>query len=289
MTELHYELGDKPQPFTDTYQIRATRDIPHLGVRKGDLGGYIEGLYTPDGLPRLRGDSWVADEALVRGEAFLSGCALLADKATLMDRASIHDYAVVRGDAVVYGSATVRDHGMVMGATTLSGNSQVRGTGTVTGDAALCGNAIVQGRGVVTDFARVRDDVVVTDDAFVGGTASVHGHTRLGGNSRVYGCTLLKQGHFMDVVHPVDIGDTRHVMSVGPIGSEDVTAELVRTKDGGHLVIIGCWDGTVDTMMDEVRVRSQYWGVSATERDTLIEEYEHLHKLFKKRIALWSL
>lgn len=63
-TNLHYELTGEAHPDrTELRRIRATRDLPHHGVKAGDLGGFIEDTSC------LRGDAWVADEAIVHSPA----------------------------------------------------------------------------------------------------------------------------------------------------------------------------------------------------------------------------
>ena len=50
-------------------QIRATRDIPRAGVRKGDLGGWIESAELTNGDARVSGNAWVYGDAQVYGNA----------------------------------------------------------------------------------------------------------------------------------------------------------------------------------------------------------------------------
>ena len=55
------------------HQIRATEDIPHHGIRKGDLGGYVSSTHLPSGGARVSGNAWVSGGARVFGNAQVSG------------------------------------------------------------------------------------------------------------------------------------------------------------------------------------------------------------------------
>ena len=64
------------------HRIRALRDIPRYGVKKGDLGGFVErenNLSQED-------DCWIANDATVMG------------------------HAIVKDDGIVMGDATVKDN-----------------------------------------------------------------------------------------------------------------------------------------------------------------------------------
>ena len=64
MTEKKYEFtgATKVNEWGVTVQqIRALVDIPRTGVRKGDLGGWIEGADLANGLARVSGDAEVRD------------------------------------------------------------------------------------------------------------------------------------------------------------------------------------------------------------------------------------
>ena len=69
MKKLHYEFtGETKKVFgVALHRIRATRDLPHLGVKTGDLGGWVEHTGNP------AGNAWVGGEAKVSGNASV-GC-----------------------------------------------------------------------------------------------------------------------------------------------------------------------------------------------------------------------
>ena len=102
----------------------------------------------------------------------------------------------------------------------------------------------------VSGDAQVYGDARVCDSAWVSGSARVCGYAEVSGDAQVSG-----RG---------DISDTRHYLTHGPIGSEDRTVTIHRHYDGpaatawGHLVIAGCWTGTLDQL--EARIDGHPWG-----------------------------
>ena len=64
----HFKLTKEVKIFDGItlYRIQATKDLPN-GVKKGDLGGYVEKLENLDG------NAWVYGDARVYGDAWVSG------------------------------------------------------------------------------------------------------------------------------------------------------------------------------------------------------------------------
>lgn len=100
-----YELI--PSDREGLYRIKALKDFGN--VKKGDIGGYVEGEKN---LSQL-GDCWIYDNAVVR------------DNARIFDYAIIRDNAVVRGEVRIFDNVIVRDN-VIIG-----------------GEAQFCGNAII--------------------------------------------------------------------------------------------------------------------------------------------------
>lgn len=90
-------------------RIRALR--PFGDVRKGDLGGYIEGTWNLDSY----GGSWVGESARVYDSAHVSGDAQVYGEAEVFCQARVFGSARVYGSArvfesaLVHGTAVVRD------------------------------------------------------------------------------------------------------------------------------------------------------------------------------------
>ena len=149
----------------------------------------------------------------------------------------------VQDTATVDETAHIGPDARVYGAAQVFGNAWVYGTAWVFGSARVFGNARVSGK-----------------NAEVFGSARVFGNAEVFGNARVYG--------------------SRHVLTVGPIGSEDQTLTLYRTETG-YGVSVGCWhpDGaTLDDLTAEVQRRAPEHAA----------EYAAAEALLRLRINEWE-
>ena len=84
----HFELtAETKNHFGVTlHRIKALVDLPHAGVKAGDLGGWVESIEN------LSGEAWVSDEARVSGEA------RVFDKARVFGKAQVEktkEYLVI--------------------------------------------------------------------------------------------------------------------------------------------------------------------------------------------------
>ena len=110
------------------YRIRALRDIPNIGVKKGDLGGYImdENNLSHDG------DCWVFDRSIVcdRARVYENGVvydnSTIACRAQVYGNAKVYDDTWVYDDAKVYCNARVCEHSQLYGNKSVSGDMEVR-------------------------------------------------------------------------------------------------------------------------------------------------------------------
>ena len=92
-----YEFTGETKQFEDRTlkRIRALIDIDHFGVKKGDIGGWIE---TEDNLSH-HGGCWISGEAMVYEDAWVGGYAMVGDNARVGGYAWVGDNAVVGGNA----------------------------------------------------------------------------------------------------------------------------------------------------------------------------------------------
>lgn len=132
---------------TRLYRIKALKDFGD--VKKGDLGGFIQGEYNLS----QEGTAWVYDNAKV----FWAG--------KVEDNAIVRDTAVVN-DSRVIDSAVVEGNALVTRGSTISKSAQVSNNAIISGEALITDNAIVVGAGgnrrtVVDDGATVSGDAVV--------------------------------------------------------------------------------------------------------------------------------
>jgi hypothetical protein len=54
------------------FRIKATCNIKSRGVKKGELGGFVESTHLSSGDARVSGNAWVYDNAQVSGNAWVS-------------------------------------------------------------------------------------------------------------------------------------------------------------------------------------------------------------------------
>jgi hypothetical protein len=81
-------------------------------------------------------------------------------------------------------------------------------------------------------------------------------------------------------IHGGVIRDTRDVLTVGPIGSENQILTLVRS-DTGHHVSVGCWwepAATINDIAAEVKERAPEFAA----------EYDELMPMLRRRVDEWD-
>ena len=149
----------------------------------------------------------------------------------------------------------------------------VESTDNLSGDAWVSGDARVYGDALVSGNALVHGDAWVSGDALVSGDARVYGNALVYGNARVSG--------------DAQVCVSQDVLTVGPIGSESVTATLFRTA-AGHTLHVGCWGGHVDDLAAEVERRSADWTADPEVARRRRAEYTALETLCSARIAEWA-
>ena len=153
-------------------------------------------------------------------------------------------------------------------------SAHVAPTAYVGPDARVYGTAQVYGSARVYGTARVYDSAQVYGSAWVRGSAQVYDSAQVGGTARVCGTALVEH--------------TRHVVTVGPIGSEDRTVTAYRARDG-HELVAGYWSGTVDELADRISHPKQEWPDSnKADRKRWKADYEAVIALVRSRLDEWS-
>lgn len=127
------------------YRIRALIDIKEHGVKKGDLGGWVESEanLSHDGVAWVGGSALVYDAARICDGALVSGSAVVCDAARVSGSAQVCDGAQVSGAAVVCETARVSCAALVSGSAVVSGSARVGGAAVVSGLAGVSGSARV--------------------------------------------------------------------------------------------------------------------------------------------------
>ncbi len=124
-----YEFTDETKQFCGIvlHRIRAVRNFS--GVKKGDLGGFIE---SEDNLSH-DGEAWVGENARVYGEAWVG------DNARVYGNAVVCDNANVFRNAQVFGNARISRNSWVHGSAWVGGNTETHGT-WIFGEARIYSN-----------------------------------------------------------------------------------------------------------------------------------------------------
>ena len=220
--KLRYDMSIE-LPGVTLYRIEALQDLDIHGVKKGDLGGYIEKESNLDG------DAWVFDYAKVFGDA------VVYDNAVVSDNATVSGYALVFGHAKVTGSSTVSDRARVFGYSMVYGSSRVNGNARVYGQSRLYDIAQVSGN------SQLFGDASVYDNACVGGDAHVCGNSRVFGSATVCDRSL--------VFGEAEVSDKGYVLGRSVVGGDEIKSlSDLRNIAGGdynitilpRLIQIGC-------------------------------------------------
>ena len=119
----------------------------------------------------------------------------------------------------------------------------------------------------------IESESKLSGGAWVSGNAWVSGGARVSGDAQVSG--------------DARVTEIQHVLSVGPLGSESVTATAFRDTTG-HLLHIGCWRGTVDELAAEVERRAKNWQCDEPTAARWRAEYAALETLVRARITGWE-
>lgn len=250
-TPLKYEITDIEHPHASgLYRIRALRDIDRHFVRRGDLGGYIEGGRNLS----HRGDCWVGGDALVKKEARVQDNAYAGDNAFLTGRAQLCDNARALNEIEMFDRASAYDNAVLMGRTRMINRAQVRGRARVT-DANLSFGACIG------------ENAHVDDGATVAGDVAIGGHTH------------ISTGAY--------ITRTDHVLRASVMGSDMFKATMYRTRDNGAQLLVGCWEGTLEEF--RTMIESDTW-VEASPREVELRRPEMLAfiGMCEARVATWD-
>lgn len=185
-----YELTHKVLYVCDqpVYRIKALMDIPNIGIKAGDFGGYIhsEANLSQDD------ECWVFPDAMVYDDAKVTGNAKVFGNARIFEHACISGNAVIKGPCMVYGYANVSDEAVVTGNTKVWDSAVVRGKAHVYGYASIYSNAFVGGEAEVFDLAKVSGFAVVEGSARVYGQAVIVGRSTVRGKVHVNGNAVIR-------------------------------------------------------------------------------------------------
>lgn len=206
------------------YQIQALKDIPNIGVKVGELGGYVQSeanlsqegecwihysAVTPSaivyGNAQVRDDAQVYFNVEICGEAEISGkCCLTASKSSLgiliSDRVKISDNVELR--AKNYGHITILDDAQIKDNVILLADEYHSWGIRIIGKSKIYGNAKIEG------YCYIKDNSEIFDNAYICGS-------RVSGNAKVYGDASLFNGVTVwgnsQIFGTVDIENQAHI------------------------------------------------------------------------------
>lgn len=277
-----YKITGVKHPRMNAWRIQAVRDLPSLGVKHGELGGFVESEQnlSHDGESWVGGDAVVRDRAVVKGSAVMrenssaQGTAVLSDHARLFGRAHIGDHAWMGGRAMAF------DDTRILGAASVSGHVRLFGQAIVSGAAAVREEAVVRER------ARVFGSAVVRGGARLEGRAVAEGAARVAGNARLHGGARVTGGI---VEGDADVCEESHVLATRVEATESFDATLVRCRnEDGHLLTVGCYQGSVAEFRS--MIESEQWiNANAQTRHLRRPELLAFTDMCEARMATWEM
>lgn len=161
-------------------QLKALRDIPEHGVKKGDLGGFVNGW----GILSQKGSCWIGENAMVSGNVKVTDEAYVGGNAAILNNFSNHtitikDNASVKGNSILYlarfDGESYPPGGMVIG-----------DKASISGDCTIVNVASIEGRIKIYGKNKLERCDSITGDVEIFGNASIHKGTRLAGDTKVY-------------------------------------------------------------------------------------------------------
>ena len=255
--EKHYMLTDETinHEGVTLYRIVATKPLEHARVAAGDRGGFVQSEYN------LRGDGWIADDAIVM------------ERAVVRDRAQVRDNALVKGNAWITNDARVLDNAVITGKTNIMGhadayghcfvrNASVSGSAVITGYASIDGvDVSIYGAARVEDNAKIGGCATIFDRAHIYGNAVVSGIAHIGGGVSVYDNACIDGD--------VSIADNVAVAGDAVIRCIDDFIIMHNNWSSGRAFIwtrsnnkwrVGCFYGTGEELIERAYRDSEYKG-----------------------------
>lgn len=154
-------------------------------------------------------------------------------------------------------TATVENPENVQQSACVYDYAQLRGTAVLQNNVFLAERAVVEGNARLNGTSSVGQDAHVSDHAYLNG-ATIIGQARIHGSATLYTRAYIT-GY-------ADISENSHHLVVGPIGSEDRYVNIFRTYPGpqrkkwSHLILAGCWSGTVKELRQRIMRQEHGWG-----------------------------
>lgn len=166
------------------YRLVALRDIPEHGVRKGDLGGFVEN----GNILSHQGSCWIGENAMVGLYVKVQEDAYIGGNAQVMNNFHTSSFSV-KGNASITGNAKVwlRRFGADQPDedTLIAGNAQISGNAKLTNVKFILGNAKISDEAQLERCGRIIGDSVISGKAKLKKGVSVTGKSLITGNALI--------------------------------------------------------------------------------------------------------
>ena len=136
--------------------------------------------------------------------------------------------------------------------------------------------------GFIEKEANLSGNAWVFGDARVFGNARVFGDAEVSGNAEVFGNA--------EVSGDAEVSQKQHIFVAGPAGVESRWVTAAHTGTDEIFVRIGCWEGTLDTMMQAVAERrDSHWGRhDEATQNRWQAEYQAISDMIAIRAESWK-
>ena len=139
------------------HRIEALIDMPQLGVKKGDKGGFVQKEEN------LTGNAWIYDDAIVYGNAVVSGNAIIKENAVVKENARVYENAIVGGNARVEGYAQVHGNTKMYDKSVVN-DSELDGNTVLYNNADVFGNCNIYSS-TLSENVKLRGNIIKLNNA----------------------------------------------------------------------------------------------------------------------------
>lgn len=176
-------------------KVRAPGDFTkgHDHVAVGELGGWVPSTHLADGTPRISGNAWLRNDAMLSDNASISDQALVMDNSHLCINARATENSMVGANARMCGNSLIKGSGSLSGFALMAGSSVLDENASMWGHAVAEGNTLITDRAQMCDNASARDNAVVKDTAWLQGTTQAIGTARITHNARLRGNATVSE------------------------------------------------------------------------------------------------
>lgn len=245
-------------------RIRATRDFStaYINIKEGTLGGYVASEEN------LADNAWLDETCRIFSpDTRVTGGSLLKNRVNVSGTAEITNSKLstrinIGGDDILV-SGSVISSGVELHRKITVFNSFLNSFGNRSGELMLY------------------DNVHLSNSRIMGSGMVAH-------DCKIFNLWIKNK---LDIQGGARLDEQAHLLTLGPIGSEDVTAHLFRTfGETGHKLTVGCWSGTLDSLMDEVALRraTEWSEEGASLWPHWESQYKLLYAMGKEQVEMWK-